>query len=454
MLEDARLVVIAGVADPGTCVPLLREYVQQGGQLLIAAGGRFDRRANSGFVPSLWTSNAWLEGAGVLPLPLLPDVLGTPPEQAGQNLQPFFLSFDSLASHSYFQLAGVGEDELRALYSEPFFFQAVQVDNSSDTLQALHQTQLQRLDDELSLMQQLAVGTRNGSADQSSSRDPTQLIQDEQRLSQLRPSWLMWGDATSELDSIEVPDDPQQRERQLSNLAAHTHPRVLARFDDENGTPFLVERKIGNGTVLFASSGLTSQWNTLATTNAMLMFDRILRGMIRATLPTRNFATVDRITLPLPTPDRDVRTLLQRPGQSSTAQTLDVGFVGRERLGVSIEQPQARGIYRLTAQRTETNGGGSAAPQTVWALPLAVNGEAAESDLQMLTREQFEQRVLLDNVQWVGQGEAISLAGSQVQGQDSWWWLTLTVLGLLLLELAILASSVGTSGNVQTVAAT
>mgnify|MGYP002064374497 CR=1 FL=1 len=35
-LEDARLVVMAGVADPAGAVSLLREYVEQGGQLVDA----------------------------------------------------------------------------------------------------------------------------------------------------------------------------------------------------------------------------------------------------------------------------------------------------------------------------------------------------------------------------------------------------------------------------------
>ena len=65
LLESTRLVVMAGVADPGAAgtaaVPLLREFVKQGGQLLMAAGGDFD--------PAAWTRSAWLDGAGILPAP-------------------------------------------------------------------------------------------------------------------------------------------------------------------------------------------------------------------------------------------------------------------------------------------------------------------------------------------------------------------------------------------------
>jgi hypothetical protein len=452
-LEDARLVVIAGLTDPGASVPLLREYVQQGGQLLIAAGGRYDPRSNSGFDPALWTSQAWLDGAGILPAPLLPETLGALPDQAGDSLRPFSLAFDSLASSRYFPLAGLGEDELRGLYAEPFFFQAARTDLSAEMFEVLSQQQMRQWNEELDLIALIGGNRSGGSSRGEPAVDEARLVQARERLLQLRPTWLLWGDARSPLDALETDGDPARRQRQIADLIARTHPRVLARFDDPADTAFAIERNIGNGTVIFVSSGLLPEWNTLATTNAMLIFDRILRGMIRATLPLRNFSTVDRITLPLPTPDRDIRAVLQRPGEASAAETLDVGFVGREQLGLSVEQPLTRGVYRITALRGQADVRG-AAPETVWQIPLAVNGDAGESDLQCLTREQFEQRIALANVQWIGAGEPISLAGSQIRGQNSWWWLVLAVLLLLLLELVVLGSHWGTSRRVPTAAVT
>ena len=76
-LRDARLVVIAGVSRPesGETVRLLHDYVEQGGQLILAAGADFD--------PAAWTQDAWLDGAGILPLPLAAQPLGRTPEEAG-----------------------------------------------------------------------------------------------------------------------------------------------------------------------------------------------------------------------------------------------------------------------------------------------------------------------------------------------------------------------------------
>src|SRR4029453_11726919 len=96
---------------------------------VIAAGGAFE--------PSAWSDAAWREGAGILPLPLAREPIGEVPEAAGDSLQVFHLSFDSLAGEDYFQVANVGEPELRDLFAEPFFFKAVEVEASAETLDRL-----------------------------------------------------------------------------------------------------------------------------------------------------------------------------------------------------------------------------------------------------------------------------------------------------------------------------
>ena len=442
LLEDARLVVMAGLADPGDGTSLLRDYVAQGGQLFIAAGGAYDPARNSGFDPARWTESAWLDGRGILPTPLLPEPLGALPDDAGRELKPFFLAFDSLQAHQYFQLAGVSEDELRDLYSEPFFFKAVRADVSDETLQALRQAELRRLEDDQQFL--AAAQTRRRQAVESGGEGALdeagkqRLRSDEQREGQLRPAWLLWAQQLTAGEDESLPDDPGQRASRLQMLAERTLPRVLARFDDPAGTPYLLIRKIQRGDVLLATSGLLSNWNTLPTSNAVVIFDRVLRAMIQSTLPPRNFGPTERIALPLPTAEREVTLQLRRPDGGAQPEPLDRGFVGQEQLGFQIEQPLARGVYRVTALRA----GGSENPgtrETAWELPVAVNGDSEESELQPLGRDQFEARVGDAAVRWVGPDDEISLAGTQVSGQDSWWWLILAVLGLLLAELLLVA---------------
>lgn len=444
VLEDARLVVVAGIADPGSKVPLLREYVEQGGRLVIVAGGDYDPAINGGFDADRWTDTAWLEGAGILPAPLLSDPIGATPDEANNGLEPFFLSYDSLSSHYYFQLAGVGESELRDLYAEPFFFKAFQADLSSEAIGALHEAEMKRLEEKQDAVADAAKRRQQyaklAAGGELTDEEQTQLRDAEARLQQMRPNWLLWNDHSAPEDELDLPEEPDERARVLSELAARTHPRVLARFDNSERTPYLVERRIGQGNVLFVSSGLLSDWNTLPQTNTMLIFDRILRSLVQSTLPQRNFPGAERITLPLPAAQHDVTVALRRPGREKDPEILDTGFIGSEQLGFYIQDPLSRGLYRVAAYRpaSETNNG---LEQTVWEVPLTVNGDSAESELQALSREQFQERTVNTTVGWVGAGEDISLAGAQIRGQHCWWWLIVAVLGLLLVELTILLGS-------------
>ena len=123
LLQDARLVVVAGVMSPEASAPLLREYVEQGGNLVIAAGGVFD--------PALWTQAAWLDGLGILPAPLEPVAVGRLPEQSPGKAEWFQLDFDSLV-HDYFLVEGTSQEELQDLFRLPYFFKAVDAKVSDD----------------------------------------------------------------------------------------------------------------------------------------------------------------------------------------------------------------------------------------------------------------------------------------------------------------------------------
>jgi hypothetical protein len=344
LIDDSRLVVMAGIASPADKVRLLRQYVERGGQLVIAAGANFD--------PAEWNQAAWLNGDGILPLPLLAEPIGALPESAEKELRPFYLSFESLSDHPYFQLAGNSEDDLRDLYAEPFFFKAVQVDETPIAGRPQSQTQ------------------------------------------------------------------------------------VLARFTSERGPPFLVEKRIGEGRVLLVTSGLLSSWNTLPKTNAMVIFDRILREMIQSTLPQRNYGAIERISIPIADEVRDAQIVLQRPGAASVSESLDTGFVSEDQFGVVIERPLTRGIYQLAAYGTQ--GATDSTQPTHWQFQVVVNGDADESDLTSMDRTKVEERNAGAALNWVDANEEISLAGVGIRGQDLWWWLALGVLFVLFLELLVL----------------
>lgn len=437
VLAEARVVIVAGLKSPGDNVALLREYVQQGGQLLLAAGADFD--------PEAWTEEAWLDGTGILPLPLASEPLGETPEAAGDKLKPFFLSYESLRGEQLFELPNVAEEELRDLYSEPFFFKAVQVEAAGEAVEKSLATRRERVAQELESLAALAARKTEAEAkrDQLSEDDRRQLLADETRAKELRPEWLSWNNEAAAF--VEPALDPEVRERQVEQLLTAEAPRVLARFTSESGPAFLAEKRIGQGRIVFCATGLQSAWNTLPQSNAVFVFDRLIRGMIRATLPERNLEARERLVLPVPTADRDIRITLTRPGKETEPEVLDPGFIGAQQRGVTLTGLDRRGVYRVVVRRAEPVASSAAAQpiadteKPLWDVSFAVNGDADESELAPFARDKFEELTANSPLRWVGENESITLAGEAFYGQSTWWWLALCVLGVLLLEMSLLA---------------
>lgn len=435
VLADARLVVVAGLSDPAGITELLREFVVQGGQLLIAAGAEFD--------PTAWSAAAWDLGQGILPLPLEAEPRGHTPDEGGANLQPFFLDFSSLEHQEYFRLAGVAEADLRELYSEPFFFKAAIVDKSDAAAASWQQSETRQLLAQVELVfaiQKLRDGLRVKEArGEAAEEERAALAEQERQLAALRPNWLVWATADHDTsDSQYTADSKQEPDAWIEAALLARPPRILATYDLPGRPPFLTARRMGRGEVIFCSTGLLSPWNTLPKTNAVLMFDRILRSMIQSTLPRRNLATQERYALPLPSAEQNLLVTLQRP-ERPQEEPLDVGYLGKDLRGVTISSLLQRGVYRLRGYRPSPAPAQRAAP--VWDVPLVVNGDAAESDLTKLTALQFAQiaGASQEQFRWVAPGAEISLAGASIRGQTSWWWLACIVLVLLLVEMSVLA---------------
>ena len=359
-LQDAGLAVVAGVRGPGDAVPLLRSFVERGGQLVIAAGGDFD--------PAEWNAAAWLDGAGILPAPL-GDTSGRLPDESGR-LEPRRLAWDSMRDEPLFRVPDVPTEELADLYGAPLFFKTVVTDMAATGADAI--------------------------------------------------------------------TDPALK------------PRVLAKFDD--GTPFLVTRRIGKGSVAWLASGLTGSWNTLAKTNAMLLCDRLLRGMLADTLPAHTIPSADRFTLPVAAGDRRATLTLTRPdengGPAGLVESLTVEAVGGDAYGATLRDLSNRGIYMVTATKVSEPAsrdadvdGRRAAEELLWRQPLAVNGPARESEPAVFDAKSFAARhAEIDGLRWIGPDEAIEFSGAQVVGHDAWWWM-LAASGLCLVGESLLLAT-------------
>lgn len=437
LLADARLVVVAGLTGPAELVGLLRDFVRQGGQLFIAAGADFD--------PAAWNSAAWLEGDGILPLPLAAESLGQTPESATGDLKPFSFSFESLAGESFFDLAGVSERDLRDLYAEPLFFKSVRVDDSAETLAAWKASETARrsAESELAanvrqLRQKLIAKEAQGNI---SEEDRQALRTGEARLRAAQPAWLVWSASQgAALENYTAREPANPSAQSMDSLLAERAPRVLARYDLPARPPFLVSRRIGQGEVYFCSTGVRSSWNTLPKTNAVLLFDRVLRGMAESTLPRRNFGPLAELALPLPAHEQNLTVTLSRPGEKQVPESLEVSYIRPEERGVILSELGQRGFYQVNGFRPPLAGQPAPAEgRPAWSVALSVNGAADESDLTPLSREEFNRLAAGTQLRWVAAGEEISLAGDAIRGQNSWWWLTVAVLLLAVTELVILA---------------
>ncbi|MDA0588630.1 MAG: BatA domain-containing protein [Planctomycetota bacterium] len=432
-LSDARLVVVAGVESPGEAVPVLRQYVEQGGSLVIAAGADFDA--------DRWQESGWQNGAGILPAPLDSEPIGQLPEVALAQIEPFFLDFRSL-QHDYFLIEGESTEALEDLYRMPIFFKAIGVNAGTAMSHDLVEAEVKRIEESRQEFAEIAERRskyeeleRQGNVDDDSA---DQRAIDEERLRELSPEWLVWADT-----------DRREHLKELSpqDLALASRPRVLARYSGNNN-PFLVERQIGAGKVLFLSTGLYSSWNIeLTSSNAILMFDRMLRQLLRESLPRRNFETGDDVTLPAQKADR-LRWDLNLP--DGTQQSLAVEALSSTRFGVIVRNANTQGHYEVRATDASdesANGasnaiaaeGESKAGKGVSAVPLAFNCPSEESEIDTFDSLAFQERMGNGTWRWLEAGESISMEGSQVRGRDFWKWLVVVVIVFLLTEMTILA---------------
>ena len=418
LLSDARLVVIAGVTSPGDASPLLRQYALQGGSVLIAAGADFDANA--------WSQAGWKDGSGILPAPLQIEPVGQLPEVAVDRLETFSLDVRTL-QHDFFQIEGEPADSLEDLYRSPVFFKAAVADVSDATIEAMVAAQTRQIVEAREFLQQ--SDERRKSWDEKerqgalTAAETAERRADDNSRNEVRPTWLKWlnDDAQLKLDEI----SPEQ-------LAMQTRPRVLARYSP-NGLPFMVERRIGAGRVFFVSTGLYSSWSTLTSTNAILLFDRMLRQLLEGTLPQRNFETGEVVTLPAQKSDR-LRWEVQSPGDRREPLTIEA--LSANRYGVLIRRALQQGHYDVLGTDISSEEA-ARSPKTRTA--LAFNCPPEESELSALDAIAFRERMGEGTYRWLERDDVLSVEGAQIRGRNLWKWLMVAVFLCLLAEMLILA---------------
>jgi hypothetical protein len=416
VLADARLVVIAGVARPSPADVLLqRQYVEQGGNLILAAGGDF-RAAD-------WSETAWQDGLGILPAPLAPTAVGYARDDrrwATAKTPPLTLDVSSLAHH-YFRPEGVSIKELDEDLGPPVYFQKIVVAQIEKDVQETaskaaekyftgQRKQVAEIDFQLATLE-------------SAGGAPQKIAELNQQREKLQASWLTWKKSDSRGDTGVLP---------VSDLAERARPQVLATYN--TGQPMLVRRQWGRGQVLLLTTSLSPDWTTLhiLPQSAWLM-DRIARCILSETLTSWNNVDSERgAVLPVAAGERGARFTLIDPGEKQ--QPLVVDALGGDRHGIGLYNLTQRGLYRVRAERGDKASQGDAA--LLWEVPLAVNGPAEESQLVPAQKSLSEGQGFVDD-----SAQAYSALPLQIEGIDLWKWLLGLVLVLLLAELLLAARS-------------
>lgn len=430
VLAQARCVVIAGVDRPGAATRLLKEYVQQGGPLVICAGGAFDPRG--------WMEDAWLDGDGILPAPLETEFVGVTPEEAPGRLEPFSISSDTLNSE-LFVVDGEDPEAMKSLFESLLFFKAVRVDVRQETTdQTLLATQ-QRLARDVGLLAGASAGSERAAtvppaASWWSWRSP--LTPRRQELQKLREVFGAESPEASSPRSATWEGDRTAAMEQLQTISRRETPLVLARYSKEN-LPFLVERKLGDGRIIFCSSGITSDWNLMRLSPAMFIYHRLLTQLAGESLPQRNFETGSRIQWVAPTTSEQL--VLKRP--EGTFSTAAVEALGSEVYGFVIRRPVHAGVYELSSESAgtpmvadSTAEGDVVAPQAKnVAYSVAVGAPAIESKLEIMPPGELNQLVASETVRVLEVGTAPSVAGSRSRGTGLWQ----IAIGLMLLCLLV-----------------
>ena len=414
LLETARLVVIAGIEKPDEAlVPLLRDYVQQGGPLVILAGAGFD--------PVAWQERAWLDGQGLLPAPLDPKPHGVTPEEAPQQVVPFYAAFASM-QHDFFLVEGESSQSLSSLFETTPFFKAVRAALSKSLLDSLAKSDEKRFTDEKAFLdgysaQQAARATEKSPA-------AAHNADEDRKYREIEPVWWHWRSPLPLVDRSLAPEE----------LAKRSQPRVLATYDTK-ALPFAIERRMGAGRVVMFTSGVTSNWNLMRGSGAMYLYHRAFCQLMEGTLPARNYLAGQKITLPVER-RADTRLTVVRP--SGSREPLNVDALGPNVSGVTVRRPVLAGTYTISAEQTETLAPGSASNR-LEDIPLAVNGAASESNLTPIAVADLQTKLGHDHARVLTADEPIRVEGGTRRGQDLWKLFCWCVLSCLLLEQLVLA---------------
>ena len=225
-----------------------------------------------------------------------------------------------------------------------------------------------------------------------------------------------------------------------SSAASGSPPVVLARFNDRDRTPAIVERAVGRGRVLLFTSSVDLEWNDWARTvdgsYVVTMLEVVQYVARRSTHPT-SFIAGEQLTLPL-WPDRyEPSGVFRPPPRTESGMQVDAPAVTAtvREVGDSPNDPvllmgpvaDRLGTYSVEletrARRAETR-------------PLCVNLHPAESNLAVARPAELDAALAGIPHEYIAAAEDF-LRGDEESRHELWPSLLLAVVCVLMIEQAL-----------------
>jgi hypothetical protein len=415
-LAEARLVAIAGIAEPPEqLVDLLRDYMDQGGQIFIAGGAEFDAER--------WNAAAWRDGDGILPARLQDEPVGALPAPGADSWPKFGLDSTTFKDEIFaFNMTDAERDEL---LSSAYVYKAIGIDiegmeKQQDAARKRFEERYAWLLDYETKERQWAEAARAGklSSAMASDREAAR-----KRYEEMRPSWLAWTN----------PLAGDMADMTIDQLLAQSRPRVMGSYT--NGEAFAVRRKVGKGQVIMVTTGCYPSWNNIATQHSVLLYDRILRSMLTQSLPERTMGGINDLVIPVAARHQAASFSIAAPGDEAPVP-IAVEATGKSSYGLILRSLGKRGTYRVERSADSATG------EKAWNMLLAINGPSSESELTSIGKSEFMAGAAGErSLRWVGQDDAISLEGDALLGSNFWKYLILVTLLLLIAEMIFLLPS-------------
>jgi hypothetical protein len=198
---------------------------------------------------------------------------------------------------------------------------------------------------------------------------------------------------------------------------------VLARFDD--GSPALVERRVGSGRVLMWASSLDLEWNDLAVKPIFLPFVHQLARHLAAYREPEPWLTVGEVLDPSRTlagHPNDIRTVISPSGQR----------IALDPEGGDVVELSEQGFYELRAQAT---GGGPAAT-------VAANVDLSESDLTPMDPREVAAAVTGRPADGEGGVQTAEMTDATREATQRVWWYMLFAAAIFLAAETVVSNRV------------